>query len=471
MSGTQIKSLPNSGLAKHLSDYDFQQKSKLVALGNGPKPYKEILSHLQSEIELSTKMTDFSYKVKCFRDDGVYQLSKAIEEIYGSSKALNSSGPSGGENNIRTIDVSLADGTRVKVPYGEIALPDLGDGASIDIKYSTSTNNLHIIGSTEYRHSALIDQVVARTIELLNTNSIYKSQAIELDDNLNPSIMDLSGVEDAYMVLTEQTAQEVKPLMSRIQKPEMCIENGVPLKYGMLLEGSYGTGKTLFAFKMIEKASKNNWVSIYLKDPTKLAEVLRLSKTLDKNGHGVIVFMEDVDQVTRGNRDTAMQDILNTLDGGDTKDMNVISLFTTNHIELIEPTFLRGKRIGSIVSMGPLDAETAESFLVESFKELNIKLDKKGLGDFYKRVAENNIVPAFMAEIVESVKSRMVFEETNLVTALHLNTSLTSYLRQVELSQKKNMDETPEMKLAAALKSVLSNDEILEASRKINEHN
>ena len=28
-----------------------------------------------------------------------------------------------------------------------------------------------------------------------------------------------------------------------------------------------------------------------------------------------------------------MQDILNTLDGGDTKQMNVIALFTTNHLE------------------------------------------------------------------------------------------------------------------------------------------
>ena len=60
-----------------------------------------------------------------------------------------------------------------------------------------------------------------------------------------------------------------------------------------------------------------------------------------------------------------MQDILNTLDGGDTKQMNVISLFTTNHIELIEPTFLRGKRIGSIISLGFLDAKTAKKFVLK----------------------------------------------------------------------------------------------------------
>ena len=41
----------------------------------------------------------------------------------------------------------------------------------------------------------------------------------------------------------------------------------------------------------------------------------------------VIIFLEDLDQIARGNRDSAMQDILNTLDGGDTKNMNVISIY------------------------------------------------------------------------------------------------------------------------------------------------
>lgn len=91
-----------------------------------------------------------------------------------------------------------------------------------------------------------------------------------------------------------------------------------------------------------------------------------MCKVVDRSGHGVVVFVEDIDQVTRGNRDAAMQDILNTLDGGDTKDMNVITLFTTNHIELIEPTFLRGKRIGSVITMDCLDAEKPREKFIRS---------------------------------------------------------------------------------------------------------
>lgn len=208
------------------------------------------------------------------------------------------------------------------------------------------------------------------------------------------------------------------------------------------------------AFKLAKEAINNCWTFIYLKEPKLLAQILRLSKVIDQSGHGIIVFVEDVDQVTRGNRNDAMQDILNTLDGGDTKGMNVITLFTTNHIELIEPTFLRGKRIGSIISMGYLDAETAETFIHASFAEGGYVINED-LAEVCNLIANSNIAPAFMAEIVESVKSKMIFSETNEVKAEYIKHSVNSYLRQVALSQKKDMSETPEQKLASALKDVL----------------
>ena len=215
--------------------------------------------------------------------------------------------------------------------------------------------------------------------------------------------------------------------------------------------------KTLLAFKLAKEAIDNNWSFVYLKDPKLLAEILRLTKVIDKSGNGVVIFVEDIDQVTRGERNESLQDILNTLDGGDTKDMNVITLFTTNHIELIEPTFLRGKRIGSIITMDCLDAETANEFIKALFTE------KEGyvlVGDFNEVcnfIQENEIAPAFMAEIVESVKSKLIFQDDNNVTPFHIRTSVESYIRQVGLSRKKDMSETPESRLYKAMKECFSN--------------
>lgn len=222
---------------------------------------------------------------------------------------------------------------------------------------------------------------------------------------------------------------------------------------------NYGTGKTLLAFKLATKAILNNWMFVYLKDPTLLAETIRLCKVIDNTGYGVIIFTEDVDQVTRGDRDAAMQDILNTLDGGDTKGMNVITLFTTNHIELIEPTFLRGKRIGSVISLGALDAETAEVFVKEAFKDgYTLK------GDFtkvYQLIEEKNIVPAFMAEIVESVKGHMIFMDNSTeVLPEYIESSVNSYLRQVALSHKKDINKKPEEIFVESLQQIIGKEKL-----------
>jgi ATP-dependent 26S proteasome regulatory subunit len=226
--------------------------------------------------------------------------------------------------------------------------------------------------------------------------------------------------------------------------------------------------KTLLAFKLARIAVKNNWIFIYLKDPTLLAEVLRMSKIIDRSGNGALVFLEDIDQVTRGNRDAAMQDILNTLDGGDTKNMNVISLFTTNHIEVIEPTFLRGKRIGTIISMGFLDADTTKRFLEESFKIGGYKITED-ITNECQLVAESSIAPAFMAEIVEAIKARLVFDDRQEVTAQDIRYAITSYLHQVELSKIKPISASPAEQIADNLKKILKTDEMQKAIADIQE--
>ena len=167
-----------------------------------------------------------------------------------------------------------------------------------------------------------------------------------------------------------------------------------------------------------------------------------------------------IDQVTRGNRDAAMQDILNTLDGGDTKDMNVITLFTTNHIDLIEPTFLRGKRIGSVITMDCLDAETAEKFIRSTFTAEEGYTIDDDLSEVCNYIQEAEIAPAFMAEIVESTKSKLIFTEETHVTSFHIKASVESYQRQLGLASKKAVVETPAERLVNALKLVLGTEKL-----------
>ena len=444
----------SSVLEQKVKQYEMAMKDKFVKIMSQPGiKYADALDYIDNELKQSKKMAKINYRIRCFRNDGIYQLNQAISQVFGAVVSKEQRNPSG-ESSVQTVDITLADGTRVKAPYGDISLEGLGEGSSININYDSSTHDLVITGKCQFRFSSLMDDIIEVTKHNLRTNSIYKGQALEISDINDPKILDLSGIDRQLMVLSKETEYALRPIYARIMNPTMCLEKGIPLKFGALLEGGYGTGKTLLAFKLAKKAVANNWMFIYLKDPKLLAEALRMSKIIDQSGHGVLIFVEDIDQVTRGNRDSAMQDILNTLDGGDTKDMNVITLFTTNHIELIEPTFLRGKRVGTIISMGPLDAETAEQFIRKSF-EIGCYTILDDLTDVCKFIEASHIAPAFMAEIIEKVKSMMVLANQCEVKADDIKYSVQSYLRQVELSRTKDMSVTPEKKFVDALLEVL----------------
>ena len=448
-----------AAIAARVNKYEESQKQRIIEVCQSNMKYADVLGFIEGEIKQSKKMASFKYTLLCWKPDGVYQLNRAINEVFGSAVSKEDKSPSG-NSNIDTVDVILADGSRTKVPFGKISLEELGEDSEININYDNDRHLLLVKGQCQFKYQSLIDDIVERTKELLATESIYKNQALEITNLSEPKIMTLAGIDKQFMVLSKKTEFELQPLRSRILYPEKCIAKGIPLKYGCLLEGKYGTGKTLLAFKLAKDAVNNGWSFVYLKDPSLLAETLRMCKVVDRSGHGVIVFVEDIDQVTRGNRDSAMQDILNTLDGGDTKDMNVITLFTTNHIELIEPTFLRGKRIGSVITMDCLDAETAERFIHETFSEAEGYSVDDDLSDVCNYIAKAQIAPAFMAEIVESTKSKLIFTEETHVTSFHIKTSVESYQRQVGLASKKAIIETPADKLAAGLIGLLGADKI-----------
>lgn len=436
--------------------WEQEQKKKFAKMCESDASYSDIMEFVINEDEQNHKMSRINHRIRCFKADGAYQLHQAIEAVFGTVTAQGEKGMSS-DGSVTTIPIELADGTKIKVPFGDISLEGLGEGSCISINYDERRHELVVTGKCQVRYQSLIDDIILATMEGLETNSIFKGQALEIADINDPKIMDLSSMDKQLMVLSKKTEYDLRPIYARINSPQRCIDKGIPLKFGALLEGSYGTGKTLLAFKLAKEAIGKGWSFIYLKDPTILAEAIRMAKTIDRSGWGCIVFTEDIDQVVRGKRDAAMQDILNTLDGGDTKDMNVITLFTTNHIELIEPTFLRGKRIGTIISMGTLDAETADVFIRKSFEVGNYVI-KDSLDEVCKMIEDSHIAPAFMAEIIEKVKAMMVLTDSNEVCADDIKYSVESYLHQVELSQTKDMSETPEQRFVTAFKEVMGVD-------------
>lgn len=224
--------------------WDKESKAKLVELGNSDTSYGSILVYLENEIANSKRMTRFDHKINCFRNDGIFQLNKSIEKHIGATAVRDKEvGPSGGSSAVDTIDVVLANGVRKKVPYGKIELPNMGEGAHIEILYSDRDKYLRVRGECQFKFQSLIDKIIDHTHVLLNTDSIYKSQAFEITETVEggqPQLLDVSRVDEEHMILSEEVEYALSPLRARILKPEICKQNGIPIKFGALLEGPYG---------------------------------------------------------------------------------------------------------------------------------------------------------------------------------------------------------------------------------------
>ncbi len=283
----------NTLIKKRTNAYEQESRKKFVEIMNNPRfTYSDCLDYIDTEIKQGKRMARFDYKFRCFKNDGIYQVSQAINKVFGAVNSMEDKSPSG-DSDIQTVDICLADGTRIKAPYGKIALQGLGDEAYIDINYDTDGHLLVVTGKCQMRYTSIIDDIMSQANELLKTNSIYKNQALEVTDINEPKILDLSNIDSQLMVLSDSTKYALRPIEARLLQPENCVRKGIPLKYGALLEGNYGTGKSLIAFKLAKQAIENGWMFIYLKDPTQLAEVLRMSQVVDKSGWGVVVFVED----------------------------------------------------------------------------------------------------------------------------------------------------------------------------------
>src|SRR3546814_19828879 len=58
-----------------------------------------------------------------------------------------------------------------------------------------------------------------------------------------------------------------------------------------------------------------------------------------------------------------MDDILNLLDGIDTKNSHIITVLTTNDLQSINPAMLRTGRLDAVIDVTPPDAQAVEKLL------------------------------------------------------------------------------------------------------------
>lgn len=370
----------------------------------------EALTRIKAERE---KVVGVHEEVDAYPLEGAWALRKVLERMFGyvvTAEPVKMFGQTFPACHLVTLETGF--GKTEQVIWGKFGVP----GVEGEFQTSAGRNNkghfqFVVSGKVKLKDQKIIKQIIDEVRVYVSQNSLYRGQAIkistmekegqegtyEVDFNNPPSFMDLTRVNEAELVFSDDVQSIIETnLYTPIERTQECRDAKIPLKRTVLLEGPFGTGKTLAAFVTAKKAVRHNWTFIYMDRAQALKDVLVFARKYAP----VVVFGEDVEQVASGGRDTKVNDVLNNIDGIDSKGHEVICVFTTNNIEKIEPAMLRAGRLDVVISVLPPDAKAAERLIRVYGQTL---IDKnENLEGACKELAGQ--IPAFIREGVERAK-------------------------------------------------------------------
>lgn len=337
-----------------------------------------------------------------------------------------------------TIDVDV-DKTET-VMWGRIEIPAIDGYLETDITVVDNRFLFHITGEVKKKSMPLVEKLGTLTKQNVKEFSIYRGKAVRFsfpdpadpstfDIRNSPKFIDTSRVNPDNLIFSKDIdAQIRRAIFNPIEYTDTCRKLGIPLKRGTLLAGRFGVGKSMASAVTARKCVENGWTFFYLERPDQLPSAIRFAR----NYQPAVIFVEDVDKVTKGDRNKALDDLLNVIDGVDTKGGEIMMIFTTNQLNVINPAILRAGRLDDIVEVLPPDAEAVARL---------IHLYARGLlaeGVDATKVAEMlaGQIPATIEDVCTRAQLAAVpraHEGTIRLTAEDLETSAQGKLRELKL--------------------------------------
>lgn len=373
--------------------------------------YKQARDWLaRKELEETKEVTYYEEITGPYPTDSLVAFAKAVKEVYGWHDLVPTPGFFG-PTPPAMISIATGPHDTVQVPYGSLQLPTVDGRLETQIKIQKGIKPSFILTGIVFQRSVpKLKELARKTRQILATDSIYKSKAIRVNWNWEregrkfdlgqdiPSFMSLGNLNESELIFSDNVKRQLKiGLFTALEHTKSFRDHKIPLKRGVLLEGPYGTGKSLTALVTAKKATDNGWTYIYLDNVLDLKSALELAWHYEPS----VVFAEDVDQIMgTEERDEQVNGLLNCIDGIEAKKHEVITVLTTNHIEKLSRAFIRPGRMDTIVSVTPPDSKAAAG-LVQLYGRgmFSEKADFNAIGD---RLAGK--IPAVIREIVERAK-------------------------------------------------------------------
>lgn len=322
----------------------------------------DTISRIRDEAEQRVTVNE---SVDAFPKDGAVALHKAMRELFGWTSAVPTPGFFGPEPPT-TIDVDIGPHEKIAVVWGRFELPGVEGHVQCGGIATLKGPRFMIGGEVKRKHHHIIRRLADITRRIAAEESIYRNKAIQLTVTESGQIdwhdgilfTDLSGVVADELVFSETTEVQIKTsLWTLIEQTERCRLHKVPLKRGVLMAGRYGTGKSLTSAVTALKAVENGWTFLSIGRVSGLSAALHFARKYQP----CVIFAEDIDRVISGEeRDIKIDDVLNAIDGIESKGTEIMVVLTTNHVEKINRAMLRPGRLDAVIEVTAPDPQAVK---------------------------------------------------------------------------------------------------------------
>jgi transitional endoplasmic reticulum ATPase len=407
----------------------------------------ERLKYLSQRIELQETFDVFPW-------DGSKALAEVLKKRFGWA-SIEGKQSAFGKQPPAMVQMEVAPGVVESIPWGVFNVPNCEATLECDVGTANGRTCFRVSGALLRKDEKYVRGILAELREYLKYNSIYRGQAIKLrltSDNgrpmamPEPKFMNVSMVSREQLILSSDVMASVETnLFTPIERIKELRMNGLPVKRGVLLGGAYGTGKTLAAQVASKLAVDNGVTFIYIERASELAQAIKFAQQYQEPA--AVVFCEDIDREMSGARDASMDEVLNIVDGLDTKNSNIIVVLTTNNLEGINQAMLRPGRLDAVIEVSPPDAKAVEQLLRyyggSSIRgDVSLEAAGRELGGCIPAVIEEVVKRAKLAELRLTARGTSI----SFISEAALLESAKTMKRQLQLLEPKVVDEEPTLR-------------------------
>lgn len=401
-----------------------------------------------------------------FPFDAMLAVYRAMAQIYGFTHIANFEHATmfgKMETPPVSIVIQTSIDTKQQIPWGPLEVNGIDGKLAPGLTIENKLPCLVLQGEIKNAHRERAQQIIDLAEVILKTSSIYKGKAVEIDFQIfdknlgfdvtrQPKFMD-TNVAKSDLILPDDVQRLLSTsLWTPVEHSQACRQNKIPLRRGVLMAGKYGVGKTLAARVTARVCQDNGWTFIYLRNLFQLDQALRFAKYYEP----AVIFAEDVNRISEGNRDADMDSLFNVLDGVDRKNDEVMVVFTTNDLDDIHAGMLRPGRIDTVLTIYPPDAKAAARLIKFYGRDL-LSAD----ADLAKvaRMLDGQI-PAIIREVVERAKlaaiSDIGISGRLLVDGHHLETAALQMLEHAKLLEEPEEEKPDLVILGEAIGNVIA---------------